>query len=67
MSWTKEELTRHKHGPVALAHAVIKQWVKDGKPKDCDLSFWLDIIYAWNDLHDTTQYGIPSSAHFNEK
>lgn len=30
--WTREELTVYKEPITALAKAVIKQWVLDGKP-----------------------------------
>lgn len=31
--WTKEERTIAANGIVSIAAAVIKQWIKDGKPQ----------------------------------
>lgn len=41
-SWTKEELTIHKNGYAAMAAAVIRQWILDGKPQDS-----IDTILLW--------------------
>lgn len=44
--WTKQELTVHTNGTLALAKAVIEQWKKDGCPKrDWQaIKYWKGVI-----------------------
>lgn len=44
--WTKQELTVHTNGTLALAEAVIEQWKKDGCPKRDEqaIKYWKGVI-----------------------
>lgn len=48
--WSKSELRVHKDGIAALAAAVVKQWIEDGKPKaDAEgIKPWLAILEERN-------------------
>lgn len=62
--YTEEELT----GWEALAAAVIKQWIKDGRPKGCDLQPWYDMIAVARELHNPpSRGGVPTLARNIEK
>lgn len=56
------------HGWEALACAVIKQWIKDGRPKGCDLQPWYDMIAIAEELHNPPSRGaVPTTAWNYEK
>lgn len=44
--WTKQELTVHTNGTLALAEAVVEQWKKDGCPKRDEqaIEYWKGVI-----------------------
>ena len=50
-SWTKEEMTLHKNGYAAMAAAVIRQWILDGKPEDSmdGIMLWATILKEYID------------------
>ena len=50
-NWTKEEMTLHKNGYAAMAAAVIKQWILDGKPEDSmdGIMLWATILKEYID------------------
>ena len=64
MQWTKEELSiitaTESSASVMLAIAVVKQWIRDGKPV-CDMQGikrWIAIIQdSLNEKNDATTYG----------
>ena len=45
-SWTRQELTVHTNGTLALAEAVVEQWKKDGCPKRDEqaIKYWKGVI-----------------------
>ena len=56
------------HGWEALAAAVIKQWIKDGRPRGCDLRPWYDMLAVAAELHNPpSRGGIPKSAWIKEE
>lgn len=56
------------HGWEALAAAVIKQWIKDGRPKGCNLQPWYDMIAAAEELKNPpSRGGVPTLARNIEK
>lgn len=44
--WTRQELTVHTNGTLALAEAVVEQWKKDGCPKRDEraIEYWKGVI-----------------------
>lgn len=44
--WTRQELTVHTNGTLALAEAVVEQWKKDGCPKRDEqaIKYWKGVI-----------------------
>ena len=44
--WTRQELTVHTNGTLALAEAVVEQWKKDGCPKRDEqaIQYWKGVI-----------------------
>lgn len=44
--WTRQELTVHTNGTLALAEAVVEQWKKDGCPKRDEqaIQYWEGVI-----------------------
>ena len=44
--WTAEELQIYKNPVAALAYAVLKQWIVDGKPKsyETEVKKWKEIF-----------------------
>ena len=44
--WTRQELTVHANGTLALAEAVVEQWKKDGCPKKDTqaIQYWKGVI-----------------------
>lgn len=44
--WTRQELTVHINGTLALAEAVVEQWKKDGCPKRDEraIKYWKGVI-----------------------
>lgn len=66
--YTAEEMTRYTDGWEALAYAVIKQWIKDGRPQGCNLQPWYDMIEAARELHNPpSRGGVPTLARNIEK
>ena len=62
--YTQEEM----HGWEALSAAVIKQWIKDGRPGGCDLRPWYDMLAVAEELHNPpSRGGIPKSAWIREE
>ena len=56
------------HGWEALATAVIKQWIKDGRPQGCNLQPWFDMIEAARELKNPpSRGGVPTLARNIEK
>lgn len=41
----------------ALSAAVIKQWIKDGRPGGCDLRPWYDMLAIAAELHNPPSRG----------
>lgn len=41
--WHKSELTM-RVGIYELAQAVVTQWIHDGRPCNCDIDVWLNIL-----------------------
>jgi hypothetical protein len=41
--WHKSELTL-RVGIYELAQAVVTQWIHDGRPCNCDIDVWLNIL-----------------------
>lgn len=58
--WTKEEMTLAVDGYLALAEAVVLQWIKDGKPeKDLPgVKPWIGIV---------KEYGRSRKMHLRKK
>lgn len=66
--YTQEEMTRYTHGWEALAAAVIKQWIKDGRPGGCDLRPWYDMLAVAAELHNPpSRGGVATQARVMEK
>ena len=66
--YTAEEMTRYTHGWEDLSAAVIKQWIKDGRPGGCDLRPWYDMLEVAAELHNPpSRGGIPKSAWIREE
>ena len=66
--YTQEEMTRSTHGWEALAAAVIKQWIKDGRPGGCDLRPWYDMLAVAAELHNPpSRGGVATQARVMEK
>ena len=44
--WTRQELTVHTNGTLALAEAVVEKWKKDGCPKRDEqaIKYWKGVI-----------------------
>jgi len=72
MQWTKEELSiitaTESSASVMLAIAVVKQWIKDGKPV-CDeqgIKRWIAIIQdSLNEKNDATTCGTVSFSNIS--
>lgn len=66
--YTQEEMTRYTHGWEALSAAVIKQWIKDGRPGGCDLRPWYDMLAVAAELHNPpSRGGVATQARGIEK
>lgn len=52
--WTREELTVYTEPITALAKAVIKQWVLDGKPAagKAAIDEWFKVLNEVNELKE---------------
>lgn len=56
------------HGWEALSAAVIKQWIKDGRPGGCDLRPWYDMLAVAQELHNPpSRGGVATQARGIEK
>lgn len=66
--YTQEEMTRYTHGWEALSAAVIKQWIKDGRPGGCNLQPWYDMLAVAQELHNpSSRGGVATKARVIEK
>ena len=58
--WTKEEMTLYTNGVLALAQAIVYQWIRDGKPdKDKKgVEPWIGILkqFGFSDRMRTTKH-----------
>lgn len=51
--WTKEEMTLYTNGVLALAQAIVIQWMRDGKPEadKKGVEPWIGILKQFGFAH----------------